>query len=559
MASPAPSLFSVRSQRSTGLLEYLSAFGSPPSRAKRGLSHLAKGWNTWGGGDVYCLVRLNGIAAGAHKKFDASGCSIEDVDIPVLLKLWDVRQELPEKDTVTRKPAVAATIAVLRKQHRHEHFLRLVQARMEHDGVAGSVTRGRVVLLFRTKGQEKQTFTHARNLLKALDTFTCNPRLVRARILWRAFRARLWRTLFALLMLLIAGTGVRLAMEPRVRQTALALWHRVFDEPSTPVLVPGPTTGPDRPPAPGPAAGLGSAPAAVPRTRVEEFSRLTREFEGARADTDLAMLRSSMFAAFTQHSTKDETALEDRLDQLISLEKTECGAGELSPCRIRLGWVRKYLESGTPLIRLRERIESHGVTDIPSRKMEDQLRAITNSREVIELLVPPEATLGAAWTPPTDGQPMLWRPTNDGGFWIDQTEVTRAAYYRFIRDDRQRLEAAARVRTIKESLRDWLESALKTPTEGSKPVAYVDWDAASAYCKWAGKTLPSDDEWGRAVDLPSLNGMSDGVAEWTSSFRTERPALCGGSVAPTLTCVPFPRIEATDQIGFRCAFRAVEE
>ncbi len=75
-------------------------------------------------------------------------------------------------------------------------------------------------------------------------------------------------------------------------------------------------------------------------------------------------------------------------------------------------------------------------------------------------------------------------------FLIDRTEVTRREYVRF-------LDATGRARPV-----GWDVGPLDGE-EGSLPATEVSWDDARAYAEWAGKRLPTAEEWeksGRGID-----------------------------------------------------------
>ncbi len=73
-----------------------------------------------------------------------------------------------------------------------------------------------------------------------------------------------------------------------------------------------------------------------------------------------------------------------------------------------------------------------------------------------------------------------------GAFYLDQYEVTNLQYKKFI--DATNYKSPQH-----------FENRIYPKGKVDHPVVYVSWTDADAYCKWAGKRLPSDAEWEKAA------------------------------------------------------------
>lgn len=92
-----------------------------------------------------------------------------------------------------------------------------------------------------------------------------------------------------------------------------------------------------------------------------------------------------------------------------------------------------------------------------------------------------------------------------GKFLIDKTEVTIGQFRKFV-------DATGLVTRAEQSggglvyaagwqrMRGWnWKSPFGKPARDDEPVVHVTWDEASAFCRWSGKRLPSDNEWVEAA------------------------------------------------------------
>ena len=89
-------------------------------------------------------------------------------------------------------------------------------------------------------------------------------------------------------------------------------------------------------------------------------------------------------------------------------------------------------------------------------------------------------------------------------FYIDRYEVTNLQYKKFIDASNRRSPSYFRNRTYPEGKAD-------------HPVTYVSWHDADAYCTWAGKRLPTDQEWEKAA-----RGTQGNIFPWGNEFDINR-------------------------------------
>ena len=76
-------------------------------------------------------------------------------------------------------------------------------------------------------------------------------------------------------------------------------------------------------------------------------------------------------------------------------------------------------------------------------------------------------------------------------FWIDQTEVTNGLYAKCVN--------AGGCQIPHESKSNTRDKYSGDSQYADYPMIYVDWNQADAYCKWAGRRLPSEAQWEKAA------------------------------------------------------------
>jgi len=104
------------------------------------------------------------------------------------------------------------------------------------------------------------------------------------------------------------------------------------------------------------------------------------------------------------------------------------------------------------------------------------------------------------------------------GFWMDKTEVTNGMYLLcFQNGGCDQLPHSSAKPVFKSETRP---EYFKNPEFNDYPVVYVTWADAAAYCKWAGRRLPTEAEWEYSArgPLPSLNTFPWGDQKPDNSY-----------------------------------------
>jgi formylglycine-generating enzyme required for sulfatase activity len=120
-----------------------------------------------------------------------------------------------------------------------------------------------------------------------------------------------------------------------------------------------------------------------------------------------------------------------------------------------------------------------------------------------------------------------------GAFFIDRTEVTNAAFKTFVdvhpEWSRDRLAAD---RHNGEYLKTWAGGSYPAG-EATVPVTFITWHAASAFCRSAGKRLPTEAEWefaagrGLAAEFPWGDDAPDASKANWSGANIGKPSPAG--------------------------------
>lgn len=111
-------------------------------------------------------------------------------------------------------------------------------------------------------------------------------------------------------------------------------------------------------------------------------------------------------------------------------------------------------------------------------------------------------------------------------FEIDRFELTNDEFAQFVAQTGYKTYAE---QNGAKSWKDVIEG------KGNHPVVYVTWDDATAYCKWAGKRLPTEAEWEKAA-----RGDDARIYPWGNEFNAANGNFYEGGIRGTTAVGSFP-------------------
>ncbi len=172
------------------------------------------------------------------------------------------------------------------------------------------------------------------------------------------------------------------------------------------------------------------------------------------------------------------------------------------------------------------------------------------------------------WIPNLHQNTTIQRAVTLSPYAIDRSEVTNRQFQAFLQ------ASGYQPKHAENFLKHWVNGA---PPAGKEdfPVVYIDLDDARAYAAWAGKRLPTEEEWQVAQERGQAGYGANRVWNWTESERSDgRTRFCilkggmdyqvtgsywyadGGHQSPQFGAkflLMYSGLDRCGTIGFRCA------
>lgn len=165
----------------------------------------------------------------------------------------------------------------------------------------------------------------------------------------------------------------------------------------------------------------------------------------------------------------------------------------------------------------------------------------TLTRRVRLLTLPMALMLATAAVRAADMQPI-------GAFEIDRTEVTIGEFRRFVQatgtvTQAERSGGGSTYEGGWQQRRGWTwQAPFGKPGADAEPAVHVTYPEAQAFCRWAGKRLPTDEEWGQAAYVEQRTAPPAGlVAKRRYTYPTgdsPQGANCLGDCGDAVPTVP---------------------
>ena len=114
-------------------------------------------------------------------------------------------------------------------------------------------------------------------------------------------------------------------------------------------------------------------------------------------------------------------------------------------------------------------------------------------------------------------------------YYLALTCVTNAQYAQFLTDRRASRDRMSGWMSLEQSALSRTEDGAYAadPDKADRPVIWVTWEGAAAYCKWAGLRLPSELEWEKGA-----RGVDGRMYPWGDEWEMGRPLPPSGEPAP---------------------------